>query len=292
MLCCGESVAMADASATDAARPLSLTSGDGDEVFDVGIEMDTSTVAPSDVQPAVLAPLTDAAPAAGDSPHVGNDHSHTASRGDGFALLDHEGRMPVRGRARPCCGPWVVVGATLALGLAVVLVLLASGDFDSDSMGGGTLTSADIGPCSPGNDMWRLPADVSPSSYSLALRPSFAEPYDFSGSVVIEAMVNPSAAANGIQCVYLNAQDLDITSVVVSKMSGTPVAPVAVEQNSVTTVYAIRLPWSVKAGTALQLSLDFKGTLNRNMEGLYLSTYVLVVVVAACSPLGYSATPP
>jgi len=200
------------------------------------------------------------------STSLGASHASSASRGDGFALLDRHGQLAQR---KPCCGPWMIVGGGLALGAAVIFVLLASGSFSTSS----PAAKSGIGTCAPADDMWRLPDYIIPTHYEVALQPLMVEPYSFSGSVSVSAALNGLAPSEGVECVYLNVQDLNVSSVMIGVNGGAPVAAVATQINPLTTIIGIRLAGTVRASDQLSLSMSFEGFLNRNMEGLYLSTY-------------------
>lgn len=176
-----------------------------------------------------------------------------------------------RHRREPWCTPVrfaIIAFVTTVLVLGLVLVVFGGPPSDPVAPRQG------IGPCAPGSDMWRLPKDVAPYHYTLSLRPLLVEPFDFSGSVVIDTRVKSSTSSQGVQCVYLHLQELDIASVVVSLDEGSPVAPVATQHNSETTLLGIRLPWNAAVGSRVRLHLTFHGKLNLNMVGLYLSQYL------------------
>jgi len=105
---------------------------------------------------------------------------------------------------------------------------------------------------------YRLPRNVAPHRYTLALEPDLAAA-TFKGHVIIDANVNEAAAG-----IVLNAIELDIHSV---KVDGDD-APFTLHESTERLV----IDHPVAVGTAV-VEITFTGTLNDKLRGWYRSTY-------------------
>ncbi|RWS12695.1 Puromycin-sensitive aminopeptidase-like protein [Dinothrombium tinctorium] len=112
----------------------------------------------------------------------------------------------------------------------------------------------------------RLPATVIPHLYDLTLKPDL-QTFKFEGSEVINVVVQKATNK-----VLLNAIDLNITRASFSDDSGNVIEAEHVNSCDKTEIVTITFPSNLKPGKA-QLSIQFYGSINNKLRGLYRSKY-------------------
>ena len=113
---------------------------------------------------------------------------------------------------------------------------------------------------------YRLPRNVLPTLYDVRIRPDL-DPETFAGTVTAYLTVSEP-----VDHIVLNAKELDIASATISR-DGQPVAYIT----SIATdadLERVTLTLSAQLGPGdYELEMAFSGTLNRRLEGFYLSTF-------------------
>ncbi len=110
----------------------------------------------------------------------------------------------------------------------------------------------------------RLPRSVIPNHYDLRIEPNL-ETFEFRGRVVIEA-----AAVERVDEIVLNAIEIDLHRVEVRSAGATQEAALDYDPGNERVTLVLATP--VDAG-ALEIAIDYTGTINDNLQGFYRSTY-------------------
>ncbi|MDH3190368.1 MAG: M1 family metallopeptidase, partial [Acidimicrobiia bacterium] len=112
---------------------------------------------------------------------------------------------------------------------------------------------------------YRLPRAVIPSHYDLRIEPNF-ESFGFSGQVVIQA-----AAVERVAEIVLNAIEIDLNRVSVQGPDGSSQeAGLSYDPGRERVTLVLGTPVDIGP---LEITIDYTGTINDNLQGFYRSTY-------------------
>ncbi|KAF2435026.1 hypothetical protein EJ08DRAFT_645952 [Tothia fuscella] len=112
-----------------------------------------------------------------------------------------------------------------------------------------------------------LPTNVKPIHYHLTLEPNL-ETFEYTGKVVIDLDVVEETSS-----ISLNTLDLKIHSTKISSGETVISSSPDLAYNKDTQTTKISFKDTLRAGTKVQLTQEFDGTLNDNMAGFYRSSY-------------------
>lgn len=126
---------------------------------------------------------------------------------------------------------------------------------------------------SPGNTvMYRLPKDIKPKSYVLHVEPDL-EKATFKGTVAIMASVEKDCEQIVLHSDQLDFGKSDITVEEIDKSKATPVPIFSLRYVKKYQFNYIDLGRILKKGSEVRIKISYKGILNTEMRGFYISHY-------------------
>ncbi|KAF5386438.1 hypothetical protein D9757_005908 [Collybiopsis confluens] len=117
---------------------------------------------------------------------------------------------------------------------------------------------------------YRLPTNVSPSHYTLAILTDLAQ-HKFRGTVEIDLKVNEDTSTIVLNSANLQLADASVT--ITQAGPGEAFVPVSQSVDAISERATFVFPSTFKAGSALQLFIAFEGELSGNLVGYYEGTW-------------------